>query len=147
MVSVGCVTAGEVPPPGDPAFDGIEWLVGSWVLESEVGAGEVVVADAWSDRSQGMFRLVGRRSEPVEGYFQIEQVDEELWVAVRREGASAERFRVAEAARGRVVLERGGSGFPERILIWSAGEGVRTRLEGPVRGSEDWLELTWRPAD
>lgn len=147
LVSVGCATAGELPPAGDPAFEGIAWLAGSWVLESETAAGEVMLTDAWGDRAVGVFRVVHRRGAPVDGSVRIEEVDRTLRVTVRRDGAVVGRFRVVEAVRGRVVLERDVPGFPSRILIWGVGEGVRARLEGPVEGSEEWLELTWRPAD
>ena len=58
---------------------------------------------------------------------------------------AATEFRAIEQGESKIVFQRDGNDFPQRVIYWRDGDALMARIEGKDGKSQEWRFLRDRP--
>lgn len=134
LLSATLALAMAAPAHAQPLLESLRWMGGHWVEETAVGR----TLQTWLGPEGGMMvaahlGVMGPGRTSFE-YLRIVQGASGLVFYASPGGMPAVAFPLKESGDARVVFERPGENFPQRIIYRREGDALVARIEGVVGG-------------
>ena len=122
-------------------LDDLGWMAGSWMERK----GATDTEEQWLAPKGGMMVGAGRTvrdGKAVEfELLRIETKDGKPVYLAMPQARPATEFRAVEQGASKIVFQREGNDFPQRVIYWREGEALMARIEGTLNGqarSRQW---------
>lgn len=144
VLQTGWAQSTESAQPANSEVDQLEWLQGSWSMES----GGRRIEEHWiAPRGGTMFgvnRTISKGRTVAFEYMRIQQQEDKVVFFASPGGrCPATRFTMVSASANSVTFENPDHDFPQRVIYRRTTDGhLQGRIEGKVNGeprSSDWI--------